>query len=577
MHGRLAMSRFNSRTPHASPLDATLDAHPAAARGARSVQAGGVVPGHAACKVQLVEGSGVGLTTQTECLLRVRLRGAAMVLFLGSATFLGWSLIDPRPAAHSPSFAWLENLVQWMHVGHVLLLGCVALVLFRNCQRMSMRHLRAAELVVFGLTALFFVVVQYAQTIYNALERGFVPSPVGLWLLLMLTYAIFIPNTWRRAAVVLGCLVGASLGVLAVNMLSNSDVAAIVLRHDQWPGHVIMLLVGSGACVYGTYLINTLRRKAHEAQELGQYKLRQRLGSGGMGEVYLAEHQLLKRPCAVKLISAGKASNPATLARFEREVQTIATLSHWNTVEIFDYGITEQGTFYYVMEYLPGLSLQDLVKRHGSLPASRAIYLLDQVCDALHEAHGMGLVHRDVKPANIFSAQRGGFYDVAKLLDFGLVKPSAGDDNLHITQEGTITGSPLYMSPEQAMGSDEPDARSDIYSLGAVAYYLVTGRPPFEGDKPMKVIVAHLNETVTPPSQVRGDVPADLEQVILRCLDKRPSDRYQAIGELQEALRRCEAAGHWTRDDATSWWKQIDLPAVPPEATPVAEPQPAGA
>src|SRR3990172_6097831 len=174
------------------------------------------------------------------------------------------------------------------------------------------------------------------------------------------------------------------------------------------------------------------------------------------------------------------------------------------------------------MEYLPGLSLTDLVEKHGPLPPRRAIHLLVQTCDALAEAHGRGLIHRDIKPGNIFSAQRGGFYDVAKLLDFGLAKPVSthGAGSMDVTQEGSITGSPLYMSPEQALGDHEPDARSDVYSLGAVAYYLLTGVPPFDGDRPIRIILAHAHDPVVPPSRLRADVPADLEAVVLRCLSK---------------------------------------------------------
>ena len=199
-----------------------------------------------------------------------------------------------------------------------------------------------------------------------------------------------------------------------------------------------------------------------------------------MGEVFLAEHELLKRPCAVKLIRPEVVLRAGTIDRFEREVRINATLSHPNTVEIFDYGRTEDGTYYYVMEYLPGMSLADLVERHGPLPPGRAVYLLRQVALALQEAHEAGLIHRDIKPSNIFAARRGGMDDVAKLLDFGLVRPAATASSPRTSDEGQILGTPLYMSPEQATNSRPLDARSDIYSLGAVAYYLLTGRPPFD-------------------------------------------------------------------------------------------------
>jgi serine/threonine-protein kinase len=274
-----------------------------------------------------------------------------------------------------------------------------------------------------------------------------------------------------------------------------------------------------------------------------------------MGEVYLAEHQMMKRPCAVKLIRPDKAGDPKILARFEREVRATAKLSHWNSVEIFDYGHADDGTFYYVMEYLPGMNLQELVTKHGPLPAERVIHLLTQTCDALSEAHEAGMMHRDIKPANIFAAQRGGLYDVAKLLDFGLVKPMAKFDDAHLTQEGSITGSPLYMSPEQSTGDSESDARSDIYCLGAVGYFLLSGRPPFNYEQPIKVLLAHAREIPPSLSDLEDDIPADLEAVIMKCLEKEPSERYQNVLELRDALLNCESSGHWTRRVAQQWWK----------------------
>ena len=298
------------------------------------------------------------------------------------------------------------------------------------------------------------------------------------------------------------------------------------------------------------------RHEASGARQLGQYRLIAQLGAGGMGEVYLAEHRMLHRPCAIKLIKPDLAGQPHVLARFEREVRLTAQLSHWNTVEIFDYGRTEDGTFFYVMEYLPGLSLEDLLERHGPLAPERVIHLLRQICQGLREAHGIGLIHRDIKPDNIFVAQRGGLYDVAKLLDFGLVKSVAETPSTRLTQEGAVSGTPLFMSPEQAHGRDDLDARSDIYSLGAVAYAMITGRPPFEGSNPLDVMIAHARDAVAPPSQLQADVPADLERVILRCLAKRPEDRYQSAESMEQALAECSAADQWTQADAARWWQE---------------------
>ena len=208
------------------------------------------------------------------------------------------------------------------------------------------------------------------------------------------------------------------------------------------------------------------------------------------------------------------------------------------------------------MEYLPGLSLAELVERYGPMPPGRVIYLLRQACDALHEAHEAGLVHRDIKPANLMAAYRGGRHDVAKLLDFGLVKTLSEDEKApHLTREGTVAGSPLYMAPEQVMRTQAPDRRSDIYGLGAVAYFMLTGRPPFRGDSPMEVMIAHVHDTVTPPSQLRPEIPADLERIVLRCLSKNPNERYHDTPSLAEDLDRCADVATWSSRHAELWWQ----------------------
>jgi serine/threonine-protein kinase len=281
-----------------------------------------------------------------------------------------------------------------------------------------------------------------------------------------------------------------------------------------------------------------------------------------MGEVYLAEHVLLRRPCAVKLIRPERAGHRNAFRRFEREVQATATLTHPNTVQVFDYGHAEDGTFYYAMEYLPGINLDELVKRHGPLPPERAIHLLRQVCGALHEAHVVGLLHRDIKPSNIIVCERGALHDVAKLLDFGLVQPFAahgGGDNL--TQEGTVTGTPAYMSPQQADGKKDLDARSDIYSLGAVAYFLLTGQPPFVRPSQLQTLVAHLCDAPAPLDQLKPDVPGDLQAVVLRCLEKDPLQRISDARSLDLALGGCVAAQRWTEERAAAWWRAHDAPS----------------
>ncbi len=535
-----------SKTRDLSSVDATLDSTPRGESAGTVVHDSSMLP--ECCRpVAVVEGSGPELTRETQELLRRRLRLAAVILFAGFAAFLVVHYVqtDFSESGSLPFFI--------LHVVTTIVLGALAAAL-RRYRVVPVVGLRASELVIFGLPAVVFLVMQYFLVL-ECCERGYFSFPAGSWLVLIFTYALFIPNTIRRAAIVIGLITVAPMLLFAVMLWTNAELARLV-QINHLMGIPLMLILSAVGSVFGVDTIGSLRREAFEARQLGQYRLTRRIGVGGMGEVYLAEHQLMKRPCVVKLIRPDKAGDAKVLARFQREVRATAKLSHWNTVEIFDYGSTEDGTFYYVMEYLPGMSLAELVRCFGPLPAERVIHLLRQACDALREAHAAGLIHRDIKPGNIFAAQRGGVYDVTKLLDFGLVKPLTDDQPIELTTEGAITGSPLYMSPEQATGDRKPDARSDIYSLGAVGYFLLTGRPPFEGDRPIKVIIAHAHDEVVPPSQHVEGIPADLEQIFLRCLAKDPADRFDSATSLAEALAGCEAADGWTRARAAAWWQQ---------------------
>jgi serine/threonine-protein kinase len=244
-------------------------------------------------------------------------------------------------------------------------------------------------------------------------------------------------------------------------------------------------------------------------------------------------------------------------------------LSHPSTIEIFDYGHTEDGTFYYVMEYLPGLTVSDLVRKSGPLPPGRAVFLMRQVCGALAEAHRLGLVHRDLKPANILVAILGGKCDVAKVLDFGLVKLTADPNAPQLTADYTVSGTPQYMSPEQATAVKEVDGRTDLYSLGAILYFMLTGRPPFEGTSPTELMIAHARDPVVPPSEHRADLPSDLEAVIMRCLAKKPDERYPDARALGAALAGCACASDWNDDKADQWWvdqarSQIEASSLQP-------------
>jgi serine/threonine-protein kinase len=300
-------------------------------------------------------------------------------------------------------------------------------------------------------------------------------------------------------------------------------------------------------------IIYGLHEQVRDARKLGQYTLIHKIGEGGMGSVYRAKHALLRRPTAVKLLLPARAG-PENLARFEREVQLTSRLSHPNTVAVYDYGRTDDGVLYYAMEYIDGVTLEQLVERDGPQPAARVIYVLMQIAGALTEAHDLGLIHRDVKPGNVLLCERGRLSDFVKVVDFGLVKQLGPAGSPDVTQEKTIAGTPLYLAPE-AILSGNVDARADLYALGAVGYFLLTGLPVFEGKSVVEVCSQHLHAAPIPPS-VRSnvDVPAELERVILRCLEKNPAARPSDAAQLMELLAGCAVDAPWTPALAQSWW-----------------------
>jgi serine/threonine-protein kinase len=498
----------------------------------------------ACCKVAMCQGSSPHLSKETQSLLRSRLRIAALLLGGGFGVFFLRQLF----------IANYSNPVElFMLIFHGLVTVTLLAVGGGLCHKCTyaVSTLRIAELVIFGVPAIFFVALQWLEIKGGKVMLVGVSAP---WMLLVLVYSLYVPNAWKRAAWILGLFAIAPTIICIVALYAIPSYSSIATPSSISTVFMTMAL-SAFIGAWGVHTINRLRREAFEARQLGQYRLKQLLGAGGMGEVYLAEHQLMKRPVAIKLIKPGKAADPQSLARFHREVQATAKLTHWNTIEIFDYGHTDDGTFYYVMEYLPGKSLSDLVQLYGPLEPARVVALLEQICEALAEAHSLGLIHRDIKPGNIFAAERGGVYDVAKLLDFGLAKPAMNSGDVSLTQEGTITGSPLFMAPEQAAGDGTLDARIDIYALGAVAYYLLTGHPPFEADNPLKILLAHAQKPVRPPSELHSGIPADLERIVMRCLEKNPADRFADVNALSAALAQTELHGKWTRDHAHRWWQ----------------------
>ena len=296
---------------------------------------------------------------------------------------------------------------------------------------------------------------------------------------------------------------------------------------------------------------------------IGPYEVLAKLGEGGMGQVYRARHAMLRRPTAVKLLAPGRAGESA-LKRFEREVQLTAILTHPNTVQVFDYGRTADGVFYYAMEYMDGLNLDQLVHQHGPQPAGRVVHVLRQVAGALAEAHGIGLIHRDVKPANIILCERGGVPDVAKIFDFGLVRETGSDTQASATGTNVIMGTPLFLSPEALQSPESVDARSDLYALGGVAYFLLTGRHVFEGRSVVEICGHHLHTAPVPPSEKRGaPLPAELEALVMSCLEKDAALRPHTAREMLERLDAIAPALAWTEDQAREWWARHG-PATPP-------------
>ncbi len=482
-------------------------------------------------------------------LLRKRLRFLALLLTGALAFTL------PLVAINAATDVWSYITVM------VFVFGAVLAGVLWVRQSLSLNQLRVIELALFA--------AMYAQW---SLAHAFlypsyvIPQPpnwfgfifayaVSLpWVFLIVFYGILIPNTGRRCAAVVSIMAVTPLAISKLNGIAEQAT----IGYSQANYYLVVAACMAGAtaiAVYGSHRIEVLRTEVVAARRLGQYQLGRRLGVGGMGEVYLAEHLLLRRPCAIKLIRPDRCGQPAVLDRFEHEVRATAMLTHPNTVQVYDYGRAQDGTFYYAMEYLPGMTLEQLIALHGPLPPERAIHFLRQICGALSEAHANGLIHRDIKPSNIITCQRGGRDDVAKLLDFGLVRTAElGTSARHLTREGAIEGTPAYMSPEQADGKQNLDPRSDIYSMGALAYHLLTGQPPFVRQTIMQTLIAHVCDPPTPLRQLREEVPTDLQAIVLRCMEKDPALRFPDARSLEKALADCTAGNLWTEKRAADWW-----------------------
>jgi serine/threonine-protein kinase len=369
----------------------------------------------------------------------------------------------------------------------------------------------------------------------------------------ILLFPLLVPGSTRM--VLIGSFLAASMDPVGILISRARGVEVPSLTLVAWtylPNYICAVLA-----VIPSKIMAHLGRKVTRARQLGSYRLVEQIGRGGMGEVWRAEHRLFARPAAIKLITARRLEEASSVAeeRFRREAQSAAALRSPHTIQLYDYGITRDRRPYYVMELLDGCDLESLVKRYGAQPAARVAYILRQACHSLAEAHAGGLVHRDIKPANLYIGRLGLDYDFVKVLDFGLVKRQDSlPEDLQLTAPEAISGTPAYMAPEMASGQPV-DSRADLYALGCVGYFLVTGQRIFEGTHPMQVLVQHLQSVPVPPSvRIGQPVPPALEGLLLHCVAKSPADRPPDAAWLAEALGPA-GADQWTQADARLWWE----------------------
>jgi hypothetical protein len=486
--------------------------------------------------------------------LQTRLAMFSMVVFgLGAFGFLAYQLVlTGLPNYEFSRLFWQSGTL--FHLAAAILPLFVWLA--TRVRSLSLRALFALD-----ASGILFVLAAYGGM--AMVGSRFNPQRVDLVMMLitlslLCLRAVVIPSTWLHTLVV-GVLGSAPAFLLAIANAPKLVVYGGHLPTISAAGYISMWIVVSLAISgLASQVIYGLHCRVAQAARLGQYVLEQKIGEGGMGAVYKARHALLRRPTAIKLVLPERAG-PQILARFEREVQLTSLLTHPNTVSVYDYGHTPAGVFYYAMEYLDGIDLEQLVKRFGPQPASRVVHILTQVASSLGEAHGVGLVHRDVKPANIILCERRGQPDTAKVVDFGLVKDltQLGRPKLTLSTTTTIVGTPLYLAPEAIVAPETVDARADLYALGAVGYYLLTGRPVFYGASLLEVAAQHLHQAPIPPSELcEQAIPPELEALLLACLAKDAEQRPQSAEEV--ALRLSELSlPAWRAAQANAWWAEF--------------------
>lgn len=363
------------------------------------------------------------------------------------------------------------------------------------------------------------------------------------------TRGLVVPSSWKRTAL-------ASTVGMSPALVGSALVEVVIPTAPLLVGAMVFCSIVITLSTLGSHVIYGLRAQVREAMQLGQYTILQKIGEGGMGTVYTARHAMLRRPTAIKLLRPER-TDASTLERFQKEVQLTSELTHPNTVAIYDYGRSPDGLFYYAMEFLDGIDLERLVRNWGPQPWARVVHILRQISGSLEEAHERGLIHRDIKPSNVILCKRGGIPDIAKVLDFGLVKKLDEDDGL--SRADVITGTPAYLSPESIVRPDSVGPRSDLYSLGVVGYFLVTGELLFSGETTVEICMHHVHTTPVAPSHRSDvDIPPAFESLLLQCLAKDPEDRPRSARELRLALVDIAQNGAWTEAQAGAWWEEFE-------------------
>ena len=455
---------------------------------------------------------------------------------------------------------WLRLQANDLIAGASLLIS-LALFVYTGKEGRNPRFVLDLGLVYMVLTAFAFGLMIH----WDPVPEAWPVTPMISWIgPIVMMFAAIVPSTPGKTLVAgliavsmnpLSMLIAKARGTWDFGPASN----ALTMHYPDYLLVVVAVVI--------SHVVTRLGEQVAKARELGSYQLGELLGRGGMGEVYKATHRMLARPAAIKLIRpdmiGGGTGESAQIAlmRFRREAEVAASLRSPHTVELYDFGVTEDQTFYFVMELLDGMDLETLVRQKGPIPASRAVYILRQVCESLEEAHARGLVHRDIKPANIHVGRLGLRHDFVKVLDFGLVKSVTGPNVEHslATAAGLTPGTPAYMAPEMALG-EAFDGRADIYAVGCVAYYLLTGQLVFQAVNVLQMVAKHMNEVPIPPSKrTELHVPARLEELVLACLAKQPEGRPASAGELSRSL--AAVGGEvWGEEQAAKWWA-VNRPA----------------